>query len=94
MIDKIAPEAPRCLHSKTGHTWTYTGVRFRDGIYPRPGSSAKTRYYGQHYLCVHCGTTRVHRLPGVETSTYEMIRHGATPATAEEFPIEHEKGAK
>ena len=96
MIEKpVRIEPPECSHSSTGqHLWTYTGVRFRDGTYPRPGGSARSRYYGQHYMCTLCGTTRVDRLTALDHTTVGPILYGATPATVEEFPIEHEKGAK
>lgn len=94
-LTPVTKEAPECNVSTTGlHTWTYTGVRFRDGTYPRPGGSAHTRYYGQHYMCVHCGVTKVHRLSHLNHTTYEGVLYAATPATMEEFPIEHEKGSR
>lgn len=84
----MTPEQEKCAH-----LWTYTGVRFRDGSYPRMGGSARNRYYGQHYLCTKCRVTRVDRLDTIESTTFEPVMFHASPATAEEFPIEHEKGA-
>jgi hypothetical protein len=93
-LTPVTKDAPECAQSTTGqHLWTYTGVRFRNGFYNRPGSGSVNRYYGQHYLCTLCGKTRVDRLEA-DHGSYEPILYGATPATVEEFPIEHEKGAK
>lgn len=76
------------------HTWSYTGVRFRDGKWARPGGSARTRYYGQHYMCVTCLTTRIDLLRDLDETTMHPIKFNASPGTSEEFPIEDEKGAK
>lgn len=89
-MDARKTDCPR-TESKV-HTWNYTGVRYRDGSYSRPGGSACTRYYGQHYLCVHCGMTRIDRLP-LDHDTFMPIQFNASPGTQEEFPIENEKGA-
>jgi hypothetical protein len=45
-------------------------------------------------MCTLCGAGRVERLTHLDHTTYEKILYGATPATVEEFPIEHEKGAR
>ena len=74
------------------HMWRYTGVRFRDGTHPIPGSSACIRYYGHHTMCEKCGVGRIERLPASNGRTSEKVDYNATPATVEEFPIEHEKG--
>lgn len=71
--------------------WGYTGVRFRDGSYARPGGSARTRYYAHHYLCTSCGLTRIERIDSVEATTFDPILYNASPGTREEFPIEQEK---
>lgn len=85
----MTPEQEKCAHM-----WRYTGVRFRDGTWARPGGSACTRYYGQHTMCEKCGLTHIERLPSVDSTTMEPLRYNATPATVDEFPIEHEKGAR
>lgn len=78
---------------KCAHTWTYIGVRFRDGTYSNPGGSARTRYYGQATMCVKCALVRVERLRNNDSDTFQPIMFNATPATPEEFPIEQEKGS-
>lgn len=72
------------------HTWSYTGVRFRDGHWPIPGGSARRRYYGQHYLCTGCGVVRVDEITDLEETTMHHIKFNASPATPQEFPIEDE----
>lgn len=85
----MTPEQEKCAH-----LWTYMGVRFRDGTYTRPGGSARTRYYGQAYLCTKCTLTKVDRLRNYDSDTMQPLQFNATPATVEEFPIEGERGAE
>jgi hypothetical protein len=68
------------------HNFKYAGLRFCNGNRSLPGSSATRRYYAHVYFCEKCLLTRAE--PGmVIGNSYDKIREGATPGTAEQCGV-------
>lgn len=67
------------------HKFQYAGLRYANGVYPRPGSGAVTRYYAQVYFCEKCLTTKSTSVG--ETDSYTGISKDATPGTLDECNV-------
>lgn len=66
------------------HNFQYAGVRYDQGVNPRPGSGATRRYYAHVYYCSKCTETKGEPIPDPheQWNSYMDIKFGATPGTA------------
>lgn len=74
----------KCANELTGHNFGYFGLGYRDGQRPRPGGSARNRYYAQLFVCSGCCHVESVRVHGDDT-TFDKLREGAIPATVEQI---------
>lgn len=69
------------------HKFVYAGMRYADGVRPRPGSGARNRYYAHMYFCERFLEKRGELVRDIDDSTYEKVRFDATPASREEVGV-------
>lgn len=65
------------------HDYRYTGVRFKDDPFNRPGGSARDRYYAHVFHCRKCLDIKSEQI-GSDGTTYDGIKYNATPASGDE----------
>ena len=65
------------------HDYAYTGVRYKDDPYNRPGGSAHDRYYAHVFHCRKCLHVRSEQIGAVGTN-WDQIQFDATPAAGDE----------
>ena len=69
--------------AENDHDYVYTGVRFKDDPFNRPGGSAHDRYYAHVFHCRKCLDVKSEQI-GRDGTNYDGIKYDATPAAGDE----------
>lgn len=80
------PEEMKVRMNECAHSYSYVGVRYRDGMRPRPGTGATRRYYAHVYFCTKCTATRGQAIEDNydHWNSYQKVDFGAVPGSADE----------
>lgn len=68
------------------HDYAYSGVRFKEDPYSRPGSSARDRYFAHVFHCRRCLAMRSEQIGAIGTS-FDPVPFDATPAAGDEVQL-------